>query len=105
METENNGQMIRRNPHSCMVEIFADGSSGGFFWGVACCSWELLNLTNTADYWIFLQAIGGVDNAVKNMYYAARFENGAYRLYFVPWDMDRSWADGDFCQRTDAGTG
>ena len=41
METGNNGQMIRRNPHSCMVEIFADGSSGGFFWGVACCSWEL----------------------------------------------------------------
>lgn len=66
---------------------------------------ELLNLTNTADFWIFLQSIGGVDNAVKNMYYVAHFENGAYRLYFVPWDMDMSWSDGDFCQRTDAGTG
>ena len=29
---------------------------------------ELLNLTNMADFWIFLQTIGGVDNAVKNMY-------------------------------------
>ena len=41
METGDNGQMIRRNPYSCMVEIFADGSNGGFFWEVACCSWEL----------------------------------------------------------------
>ena len=60
---------------------------------------ELLNLTNTADYWIFLQAIGGVDNAVKNMYYAARFENGAYRLYFVPWDMDMSWGN-EYCEES-----
>lgn len=54
---------------------------------------ELLNLTNAADFWIFLQTIGGVDNAIKNVYYAARFENGAYRLYFVPWDMDMSWGN------------
>ena len=60
---------------------------------------ELLNLTNTADYWIFLQAIGGVDNAVKNMYYAARFENGTYRLYFVPWDMDMSWGN-EYCEES-----
>ncbi len=60
---------------------------------------ELLNLTNTADFWIFLQSIGGVDNAVKNMYYAARFENGAYRLYFVPWDMDMSWGN-EYCEES-----
>ena len=87
------------------VEVLRDGDHLGLYGLFDDMAPELLNLTNTADFWIFLQSIGGVDNAVKNMYYAARFENGAYRLYFVPWDMDMSWADGDFCQRTDAGTG
>ncbi len=87
------------------VEVLRDGDYLGLYGLFDDMAPELLNLTNTADFWIFLQSIGGVDNAVKNMYYAARFENGAYRLYFVPWDMDMSWADGDFCQRTDAGTG
>lgn len=52
---------------------------------------QLLDMDNVADIWILIQAIAGVDNRAKNLYYCAKVVNGDYRLYFVPWDFDMSW--------------
>ena len=52
---------------------------------------QLVNLSNLVDNWLFFQAIGGFDNSNKNVYYAARNENGNYRGYFIPWDLNISF--------------
>ena len=53
----------------------------------------LLDLENVADVWIYIQAIMGVDNRAKNLYYCAKVVDGAYKIYFVPWDMDMTWGN------------
>ena len=57
----------------------------------------LLDERNAADMWIFLQTIAGVDNSIKNMYYAAKLVDGGWKLYFIPWDMDMSWGN-EYCE-------
>lgn len=47
----------------------------------------------------FSNLITGYDQLAKNVYYIARVENGAYRFYFAPWDMDLTFgytSDPDF---------
>ena len=56
-------------------------------------SLKLLDPDNVADVWIYIQAIAGVDNRVKNLYYCAKVVDGDYRLYFIPWDMDMTWGN------------
>jgi len=53
----------------------------------------LLDLDNAADVWIYIQAIMGVDNRGKNLYYCAKIVDGEYKIYFLPWDMDLTWGN------------
>ncbi|MCH5279954.1 MAG: CotH kinase family protein [Lachnospiraceae bacterium] len=46
---------------------------------------------NIIDNWLFFQAIAGVDNENKNIYYAVRNRNGNAYGYFIPWDMNNSF--------------
>ncbi len=54
---------------------------------------ELIDVDNALDVWIYLQAVLGMDNIERNIFYPARYEEGQYRMYFVPWDMDYSWGN------------
>ena len=45
------------------------------------------------NVWIFLQAVLGIDNRGKNMYYVAKQTASGPKLYFAPWDMDITWGD------------
>ena len=52
--------------------------------------------------WLYLQAVIGMDNIQRNIFYPAVWEDGQYRIRFMPWDMDYTWGNvHDF----DAGTG
>lgn len=54
---------------------------------------ELIDVNGALEVWIYLQAVLGMDNIERNIFYPARFENGRYRIYFMPWDMDYSWGN------------
>ena len=54
---------------------------------------ELIDVDNALDVWLYLQAVLGMDNIERNIFYPARYEDGQYRMYFVPWDMDYSWGN------------
>ena len=45
------------------------------------------------DVWIYLQAVLGIDNRGKNMYYVAKNRGNSQKIYFAPWDMDITWGD------------
>lgn len=45
------------------------------------------------NVWMFLQAVLGIDNRGKNMYYVAKQTASGPKLYFAPWDMDLTWGD------------
>ncbi len=45
------------------------------------------------NVWIFLQAVLGIDNRGKNMYYVAKRTGSSTKMYFAPWDMDLTWGD------------
>lgn len=45
------------------------------------------------DVWLYLQAVLGIDNRAKNMYYVAKRSGDSYKMYFAPWDMDLTWGD------------
>ena len=45
------------------------------------------------DVWIYLQAVLGIDNRGKNMYYVAKNRGSERKIYFAPWDMDLTWGD------------
>lgn len=53
----------------------------------------LIDTDGALNAWIFFQAILGIDNRAKNMYYVAKSNNQSYRIYFAPWDMDLTWGD------------
>ncbi len=53
----------------------------------------LLDLENAADMWLYLQMIYGEDNIYKNMFFAFKKEQGAQRMYLVPWDVDLTWGN------------
>lgn len=53
-----------------------------------------INLENTADYYLFLEAVSGWDNACKNTYRIARkTEEGDYRILTIPWDLNYTFGD------------
>lgn len=54
---------------------------------------KICSTDNVIDFWIQIQLIAGEDNLGKNYYCVLRMENGSFRNYFVPWDMDLTWGD------------
>lgn len=53
----------------------------------------LIDMDGAINIWIYFQAVLGIDNRAKNMYYVAKSNNQSYRIYFAPWDMDLTWGD------------
>ena len=45
------------------------------------------------NIWMFLQAVLGIDNRGKNIYYVAKRTESGTKMYFAPWDMDLTWGD------------
>lgn len=54
---------------------------------------EILDVDNTMRLWLFMQIITGHDQSAKNVFYTAKYEDGAYKFYFAPWDMDLTWGN------------
>ncbi len=54
---------------------------------------QLMDLDGALNAWIYFQAVLGIDNRAKNMYYVAKSDHQSYRIYFVPWDMDITWGN------------
>ena len=54
---------------------------------------ELVDTEGALDIWMYLQAVLGIDNRGKNMYYVAKSTGTLQKLYFAPWDMDITWGD------------
>ena len=54
---------------------------------------ELTDREGALDIWIYLQAVLGIDNRGKNMYYVAKNRGNRQVVYFAPWDMDITWGD------------
>lgn len=54
---------------------------------------DLVDLDNAIDYKIFIAVIGGEDNIFKNVNYCMRYENGGYKAYMIPWDLNMSFGD------------
>ena len=59
----------------------------------AAAASELTDREGALDIWIYLQAVLGIDNRVKNMYYVAINRGTRQVVYFAPWDMDITWGD------------
>ncbi len=53
----------------------------------------LTDVDGALKVWIYLQAVLGIDNRGKNMYYVAKSRGNSYRIYFAPWDLDLTWGD------------
>lgn len=53
----------------------------------------MIDMDGALNVWIHFQAILGIDNRAKNMYYVAKRSHEGYRIYFAPWDMDLTWGD------------
>lgn len=53
----------------------------------------LVDTQSAVNVWIYLQAVLGIDNRGKNMYYVAKSNGQSHRIYFAPWDMDLTWGD------------
>ncbi len=50
---------------------------------------NVIDAENLTDYWLFLQAVTGVDNVVKNMMIVCKnAPDGGYKYYYVPWDFN-----------------
>ena len=54
---------------------------------------EEIDVEGALDIWMYLQAVLGIDNRGKNMYYVAKNIGAAQKIYFAPWDMDITWGD------------
>ena len=59
----------------------------------AAAASELTDMEGALDIWIYLQAVLGIDNRGKNMYYVAKNRGNRQVVYFAPWDMDITWGD------------
>ena len=56
--------------------------------------YSLFNASNAIDYSLYTACVNGYDNLFKNMYMVWRQdENGEYRFFRVPWDLDFTWGD------------
>lgn len=54
---------------------------------------QLTDQEGALDVWIYLQAVLGIDNRGKNMYYVSKNRGASQKIYFAPWDMDITWGD------------
>lgn len=54
---------------------------------------ELIDVDNALDVWLYLQAVIGMDNIQRNIFYPAVWEEDRYRIRFMPWDMDYTWGN------------
>jgi len=55
---------------------------------------SVLNMENAVDYNLFCMLICGMDNEMKNIYFAAKYQNdGSYDFIKIPWDLDMTWGD------------
>ncbi len=54
---------------------------------------DLVDTKGALHVWIYLQAVLGIDNRGKNMYYVAKSTGNSRKIYFAPWDMDITWGD------------
>lgn len=56
--------------------------------------YNTIDLDNTMDYYLFLEAVSGWDNACKNTYRIARKDDGGeYRILTIPWDLNYTFGD------------
>lgn len=56
--------------------------------------YSLIDLENTMDYYLFLEATSAWDNACKNTYHIARqTEDGEVRMLTIPWDLNYTFGD------------
>lgn len=56
--------------------------------------YNTIDLDNTMDYYLFLEAVSGWDNACKNTYRIDRkTEEGEYRILTIPWDLNYTFGD------------
>lgn len=56
---------------------------------------DMVRAENLADYYIFIQAVSGFDNYLKNTYvYAEEADNAAgYRMITIPWDLNYTFGN------------
>lgn len=54
---------------------------------------ELIDVDNALDVWLYLQAVIGMDNIQRNVFYPAVWVNDRYQIRFLPWDMDYTWGN------------
>lgn len=54
---------------------------------------NLIDVDNALDVWLYLQAVIGMDNIERNIFYPTVWEDGQYRIRFMPWDMDYTWGN------------
>lgn len=56
--------------------------------------YNLIDLENTMDYYLFLEATSAWDNACKNTYHIAReTKEGEIRMLTIPWDLNYTFGD------------
>lgn len=59
--------------------------------------YESVDIDNAIDIYLFYNLIQAADNvipdAIKNILIAAKYQNGAYKMIYAPWDMDISWGN------------
>jgi len=64
--------------------------------------YEITDVKNAIDIFLFLNLIQGIDhahvrdqNAVYNLFFSAKTDNdGKIKILYTPWDMDRTWGMG-----------
>lgn len=54
---------------------------------------ERADIDNVTRLWLFLQIIVGHDHTAKNIFYVAKYNEGQYKFYFAPWDLDLTWGN------------
>lgn len=54
---------------------------------------DMVDAENLMRVWVYLQAVMGIDNRVKNMYYITKYGADGCRMYLAPWDMDLTCGD------------
>ena len=56
---------------------------------------DMSNVENLADYYIFIQAVSGFDNYLKNTYISAQDADGEgrYKMLTIPWDLNYTFGN------------
>lgn len=54
---------------------------------------DLIDVDNALEVWLYLQAVIGMDNIQRNIFYPAVWVDDQYRIRFLPWDMDYTWGN------------